>query len=102
MMTALKYADRISDPLLVHKAPPAYFRVTIDLFPSNFATKREEWPTNMENMLTQAAGSSSYGKADLVRGYCQTALDEEDAHIHTFGGADSNSLYKPPRALQGF
>lgn len=53
-------------------------------------------------MLLQAERSWYFAETNVVHGHIQTPLDPDDAHTHTFRGADVHSLYKPTRTLQGF
>lgn len=56
----------------------------------------------LETMLLQTGGSTFFGKADLMHAYYQIALHPDDARIDTYCEADSHSLFKTLRALQGF
>lgn len=103
LVKKFSFADWISAPLLFPKKPSAYFRITIDLRPPTFSTKKDErHMPNKEAMLLQAAGPKYFGEADPVHRYFQTPLDPVDGHTHTFSGAETNSLYEPARALKGF
>ena len=56
---------------------------------------------NMKTMLLHVQKAHFFAQMDMTHAYFQVSMHPEDRHKHTFRGADSHTLYEPPRSLKG-
>lgn len=105
----LPESDWVSAPLVVPKAPPVNFRLTIDLRPINAATKPMSWPMpNIESELSDPHSSKFFASIDFcVRLLAATAtyVVSKTSHLHDDeartlqgiknSGANLQSRYEP-------
>lgn len=90
----------VAAPLIVPKAPPAYFRLTIDLRPVNTATKPMTWPMpNIESEIGDLRDSRFFASIDFVSRYWQLQLAEQSQPLHAF--MTTKATVMPTRTLQG-
>ena len=102
LVRPIRSAEWVAAPLLVPKAPPAMYRMTVDLRPINNATVKDDRPMpNMETMLLDVQKAHFFAQMDMTHAYFQVSIHPEDRHKHTFRGADSHTMYEPLRSLQG-
>jgi len=95
-----KKTEWVAAPLVVPKAPPANFRLTIDLRPVNAATIPMTWPMpNIEAELGDLRTSRYFISIDFVSGYWQLPLAETSQQLHTF--VTTKVCVMPTRTLQG-
>lgn len=88
-------SDCISAPSVVPKAPPAFYRLTVDLRATNAATKFMTWPMpSIDSERCHLSTSMFFVSIDYVSGYWQLPLK-----LHTF--MTTKECGMPTRALQG-
>ena len=93
-------ADWVAAPLIVSKAPPANFRLTVDLRPVNAVTKPMVWPMpNLDAEIADMKYSKCFASIDFVSGYWQLPMAEESQPLHAF--MTNNAVVQPTRTLQG-
>lgn len=79
---------------LVHKAPSAMFRMTLDLELVNNTTNVDDRPMpNIETILLDVKRAQFFAQMDIKHAYIQVIIHTEDRHKHSFRGTDSPTLY---------
>ena len=87
-------------PLVVPKAGPDKFRLTIDLRPVNSQTVPFAWPMpSLESVVSEVAGDACFATFDLCHGYWQMPLHPDSQECQSFITQDG--VYTPTRVLQG-
>ena len=87
LVRPIRSAEWVAAPLLVPKAPPAMYRMTVDLRPINNATVKDDRPMpNMYTMLLDGQKAHFFAQMDTTHAYFQVSIHPEDrAHLQRSG-----------------